>query len=287
VLLEGLAKRGSKDTTANVSPPELRRACEEVLLCGYPLGIKAIPEILHEVYWKYVRSIIRKRLGSNKRTQSDQDDIFQATFKQLHERLQKEGEPIAYLTGYVATVAANTCSNPCFRSKETRLEDEDEESMIIRHQNPSMELVPPGVVDIWEDQDYRLAHTNRGDLINRVILAHICIEGSSAPTPPSAKDLKASWNLLGQMLQTDVASLMEETIKEARRLRLEGVVRKAALCFNSGLAKNYQIAVVFAAAIGQSQQEIDKLIKKVTSLSETAIYTRISRIYRALRESRE
>jgi hypothetical protein len=285
VLLEGLAKQESQDTTACGSPPELRQACDEVLLCGYPLGIKAIPEIFYEAYWKYVRSIIRKRLGSNKRTQSDQDDIFQTTFEQLHERLQKGGETIACLKGYVATVTVNTCSNPRFRSKETRLEDE--ESIIIRHQNPSMELVPPDVVDTWEDQDYRLVHTNQGDLINRIILAHVCIDGWSTSKPPSAKDLKLSWSLLRQMPHTDIASLMENAIKEAQRLQLEGVVRKVAHCVNSRLANKHQVAVVFAAAIGQSQQEINDLIEKLTGLSKPAIYSRISRMYEALWQARE
>jgi cation transport regulator ChaC len=89
------------------------------------------------------------------------------------------------------------------------------------------------------------------------------------------------------MPQKDIASLIEKSIKEGRRLQLEGVVRKVAHCINSGLAKNYQVAVVFATASGQSPQEIDDLIEKLTSLSKTAIFTRISRIYRALWESRE
>jgi hypothetical protein len=290
VLLEGLAKHESCDTTASVSPsaetiapPELRQACEEVLLCGYPLGIKAIPEIFHEAYWKYVRSIIRKRLGSNKRKQSYQDDISQTTFKQLHERLQKGGETIACLKGYVAVVAGNTCSNPGFGSKEARLEDED---VLGDDRNSSPELVPPSVIHTWEDFDDQMKHSNR-DILNRFILAYMCVTGWANPKLIRPKPLIACWEPLMQMSESDVSCLMEKVIRETGRLRIEKLAEKVAHCVNSGLVKPYQIAVAFAAGMEMSLSQTRDLINELMDLVPDRVADRTSRIRRTLRESGE
>jgi hypothetical protein len=283
VLLEGLAKQESQDMAGGVSPQELRRACEEVILCGYPLGIKAIPDLFIEAYHRLICYTIQ-RFGYRNDGIPAADDVFQEVCYSLHQYFRAKRRTTDSLAAYVVRVTFNICWVLKKKYMQNQLKDG---KRTIRHQNPSMDLVPPDVIDTWEDQDCRLTHTKQGDLINRIIVAHICVEGWSASKPPSAKDLRASWSLLEQMPQKDIASLIEKSIKEARRLRLEGVVRKTAHCLNSGLARNYQIAVVFAAAIGQSPNQINKLIKELTNLSDNAIFTRISRIYRALWESRE
>jgi hypothetical protein len=282
-LLEGLAKQESQDTASNVSPPELRRACEEVLLCGYPLGIKAIPEVFYEGYWKYVRSIIRKKLRANKRRRSYEDDISQTTFKQLHERLQKGGKTIACLKGYVAKVAVNTCSNPGFGSKEARLEDED---TLGDDRNSSPELVPPSVIDRWEYFDNQMKHSNR-DILNRFILAYMCVTGWADFKQTRPKHLIACWEPLRQMSESDVSSLMEKVVRETGQLRIERLAEKVAHCVNSGLVKPYQIAVAFAVGMEMSLSQTRDLINELMDLGSDLVAGRISRIRKTLRESGE
>jgi len=108
VLLEGLTKQGSKDTTAGVSPQELCRACEEVILCGYPLGIKAIPELFIEAYHRLIRYTIRKSDYTDGGVTSA-DDAFQEAWQPLDQHLRTKGRTIDSLAAYVARVTLNIC----------------------------------------------------------------------------------------------------------------------------------------------------------------------------------
>jgi hypothetical protein len=147
-------------------------------------------------------------------------------------------------------------------------------------------LVPFDVVDTWEKFDNRLKHSNR-DILNRFILAYMCVTGWTNPKLARPKPLIACWKPLRQMSEPDVSSLMDKVAKETGQARIERLVEKVAHCVNSGLVKQYQIAVAFAAGMEMSLPQTSHLLEKLIDLGPDRVAERTSRIRRTLRESNE
>jgi len=143
-------------------------------------------------------------------------------------------------------------------------------------------FVPPKVVEHWEDFDHRLLNSNDGNLINRIILAQRCLEACVTGKRLSAKQLIADWQALLQMSERDMVSLHEKTVVHVKHSPDRSVVHMAADLVNAGLAEPYQVAIVFAAAIGMNPEKTQNLLAQLSGLSATAIFARIHRIYKVL-----
>lgn len=286
VLLEGLYDKASqrKGPTGRVpdvavQKKELSEACKQVVLLGYPLEIKSLRQVFYEAYYRLVRSVIY-RFGITDDGQPSADDVFQKVFLGLHKRFLKGASIEVRLSTYIERTVVNACIEAISSAwRRANLTDEGE---LEGQTTPSTVFVPPGVVENWEHLDYQLLNSDQGNLINRTILAHHCMEACSSGKKPSIKLLMEYWQSLLQLPHEDVASLHEKTVTYLGRFPARGAVYTAADLVNLGLAKLDQVAVVFAASTGMELKQIWGLIDELNDLSAGAIYTRISRIYAVL-----
>ena len=285
VLLEGLKsrtypRRGTGGPAAKGGQDnDVHEACKAVTLLGYPMEVKAIQDTFYEAYYKLVRSIIHK-FGIRDDGDPSADDVFQNVFTSLHKQFRREASVKRPLAAYVAKVAVNEC----FRSLKnaTGRASLAEEQVQTRASRPSA-LLPPPVVENWEHLDHRLLRSEQGNLINRIILAQQCLEACCTAKKPSAKQLKTDWQILARVSERNILSLHEKTAMYIRRARTGDVVQIAADLINARLAEPYQVAIVFAAATGIDLRQTHELIDQLSGLSDTAIFTRICRIYSVLK----
>lgn len=286
VLLEGLYDKTSsrKDPAGKVTAPagqkkDLEEACKQVVLLGYPLEIKVVPEVFHEAYYNLVRTIIH-RFGIKDDSQPSADDVSQQVFTNLHEQFHKGASVQAPLAAYIIRVTVNACAKA--------LQSEQKQHKLKSGYQPGKGnyslavFLPPSVVECWEDLDQRLFRSEQGNLINRIIFAQQCLEACNTGKRPSAKQLMADWQTLSQMPGKDVASLHERTVMHVMRSPARDVVHIAADLINAGLAASYQMAIVFAAGMGMDLKQTEELLEQITSLSASAVYARICRIYMVL-----
>jgi len=285
VLLDGLYDRTSqhkgpadKMTEAVGQKKDLEEACKQVVLFGYPLEIKAIHEVFYEAYYRLVRCIIH-RFRIKDDGQPSADDISQDVFANLHEHFRK-GRSVK---GPLATYIARVTINECFRG----LRDAAGRTSLLEEQveietSLSIALLPPSVVELWEDLDQQLLHSQYGNLINRIIFAQRCLEACSTGQKLSAKQLMADWQRLSEMSEGYVTNVHRKVTKEVERAPGTGIVHVAADLINAGLAAPYQMAIVFAAGMGMDLEQTEELIERITNLSSNAVYARICRIYTAL-----
>ena len=287
VLLEGLYDKSSprKGPDGKVTAPagqkkDLEEACKAVVLLGYPLEIRAVPEVFREAYYNLVRTIIH-RFGIKDDSQPSADDVSQQVFTNLHKQFHKGASVRAPLAAYIIRVTVNACAKA--------LQSEQKQHTLKSGYQPrkgnysSAVFVPPKVVEHWEDFDNRLFRSEQGNLINRIIFAQQCIEACSTGKRPSAKQLMADWQTLSQMPGKDVASLHERTVMHVMRSPARDVVHIAADLINPDLAASYQMAIVFAASMGMDLKQTEELLEQITTLSATAVHTRICRIYMVLK----
>jgi len=285
VLLEGLYDKTSprkgpadKVTGAARQKKDFDEACKAVVFLGYPLEIKAIPEVFHEAYYRLVRTVIRN-FGTTNKGRSSADDVFQNVFLALHKHFRKGASVRGPLAIYVTRVTINKCFE-CLRKAAGHISLPEDAVQI--ETSLSTTLLPPSVVECWEDLDQRLFRSEQGNLINRIIFAQQCLEACNTGKRPSAKQLMADWQTLSQMPGRDVASLHERTVMHVKRSLARGVVHIAADLINAGLAASYQMAIVFAASMGMDLKQTEELLEQITSLSASAVYARICRIYMVL-----
>lgn len=290
VLVEGLhnkisTREGSRGLmAAGHQTVELSEACKAVLFLGYSLEIEALQEAFYEAYYRLIRSLTY-RFGITDSGDPSADDVSQNVFTNLHKQFRK-GVPVrGPLAGYIARVTINECGR-AKRSKwkQVNLTYEDQ----IKEEQPSSAMfMPPGVVENWEYFDHKLLNSDQGNLINRIILAQQCIDACSTGRKPSAKDLKAAWQNLKQMSEAAVDSLYQKTVRQIKQYPETDVAHIAAELINWGLAEPCQVAIVFAAATGMNIEQTSKLLDQLNSLSDTAIFARICRIYTVLRPGME
>jgi len=274
VLQQGLYNKNSQ-----VNNAELQQACKEVVLLGYPLRIKVIPEIFYESYYKLVRSVIY-RYGIKDNDDPSADDVFQNVFRNLHKQFLRGASVKGSLTTYITTVTLNECYR-AIRSahKQVNLENEDE---IKDVKHSSATFIPFEAVDLWEYFDRQLLRSAWNELKNRIILAQQCIEGCSSGKRPSAKQLRADWQLLSQVPKNDIVALHGRVVIEIKKSPAKDVVPLTADMINSGVAEPYRVAIIFGAATRIDMVQTSKLVDQLSNLSETAVHTRICRIYTVL-----
>ncbi len=285
VLLEGLYDKTSqpkgsagKVTEAVRQKKDFEEACKHVVLLGYPLEIGAIGEVFYEAYYNLVRTIIH-RFGIKDDSQPSADDVSQQVLTNLHEHFRKGVSVERPLAAYITSVTVYEC----FRwLKDVTGHINLSEDQVQIETSLSTTLLPPSVVECWEDLDQRLFRSEQGNLINRIIFAQQCLEACNTGKRPSAKQLMADWQTLSQMPGRDVASLHERTVMHVMRSPARDVVHIAADLINAGLAASYQMAIVFAASMGMDLKQTEELLEHITSLSASAVYARICRIYMVL-----
>lgn len=282
VLLEGLYDKTSprressaEATAARGQSNGLDEACKVVVLLGYPLEVKAVQEVFHEAYYKLVRSKIYK-FGIRDNDDPSADDVFQNVFLNIHKQFRRGASIRGPLAVYITRVALHEC----FRwlrdaARHTSLP----EDVVEIETSLSYALLPPPVVEYWEHLDHRLSNSDQGDLINRIILAQQCMEGCVTDKKPSAKHLMADWQCLSQISKGELRKLHEKVVE---RLISQDLVYFAAEFINAGVIKPHQVAVIFAAGTGMNLEQTHKLVGRLSSLSATAIFARIHRIYKVL-----
>ena len=281
VLLNGLYSKGS--TGENPGPAagkaDLKEACKQVVLLGYPLKIKAVQELFYTAYYQLVQTVVH-RTGTKDDGEPSADDISQQVFADLHEHLVKGGHVKGSLSAYIASTTIHECFR-AFKEASRHLTPLPETLEIGT--SPYAEPVPPPVAECWEHLDWRLSRSDQGDVINRTIFAQQCLEGWSVGKRPSAKQLMADWQSLAKMSEQDIATLHKRTISELNISDYRSVVRVAAKLVNEGLARPFQMAIVFAAGSQMDLARTARLIGDMLSLSAGAVYTRASRIRSLLR----
>ena len=292
VLLDGLYRQdkqkkgpGSNPATAPVETEELEQACKEVALLGLPQGIKAVWDVFYEAYYKLVRSTIH-RYGIDDNHDPSADDVFQNVFVSLARHFQKQRSIKARLSSYIVSVTMNECytaTQKQWRRKKQGYEDEMREL-----KESAAVFLPPKVVEKWEQLDNRLARTDQGDLINRIILALKAMEACSSGRKASAKLLKQYWFACSELSDEQISSLQKTTAGHLERFGSMGVVYIVADLANHRVVQGPpHVPVVFAAATGMSDDLIHPLLNTLNSLSQGAIHTRICRIYKVLQPHRD
>lgn len=281
VLLEGLYDKTSShnSTKAVVDQKEdLKEACKQVILLGLPSKIEAIPEVFYEAYYRFVRYIVHRH-GIKDDGLPSADDVSQQVFADLIAHFQKG----ASVEGHLGTYVASATVHECFRALKDAARGASLTQVHLQIETSvSAVLLPPAVIECWEDLDQRVVHSPHGNLINRIILAQRCLEACSTGQKLSAKQLMADWQRLSAMSEGYMASLHTKVIKETKRSPDRGVVAIAGDLVNTGAATPSQMAIVFAAGTGMDLEQTRHLLAQIKSLSSTAVYARICRIYAAL-----
>ena len=283
VLSNGLYSRGltGENTGPAAGKADLKEACKQVVLLGYPLQIKAIHNIFVEAYYELVRTVAH-RAGMKDDSEPSADDISQQVFADLHEYLLKGGHVKGSLSAYIAS----TTIHECFRAfKEASRHLTPRPQGVEIGTSPWAEPVPPPIAECWEHLDWRLSRSDQGDVINRTIFAQQCLEGWSVGKRPSAKQLMADWQSLAKMSEQDIATLHKRSASTLKISDDKSVVRVAAKLVNEGLARPFQMAIVFATGSQMDSKETCELIARLAGLSATAVYARICRIFSVLQQS--
>jgi RNA polymerase sigma factor (sigma-70 family) len=288
VLLEGFYSpkaKSEEDSTAgikmtHVSKSDLDEACKNIALLGFPEGIAAIWEVFYEAYYGLVRSTIR-RMGIRDNEEPFADDVFQQAFENLLEHFQKKRAVKGRFSTYVTSVTVNACYNAINKAwKRKTLTYEDK---LKEKKDAVAVFVPPEVLEHWEELDNELSKSNQGDVKNRIILALQCLEACSSGRRPSAQWIRDCWQALSKYSDDKKALLYKKTKDQLERFGSMGAVNIVAdLANNRHVESPSDVPIVFAAATGKNSQQVNELLDELRSLTEGAIYTRITRIYMVL-----
>lgn len=271
----GKASRAQTDHNG-VSGEDLKEACQDAVLLGCRSKLTASYEIVVAGFHQLVRYAIRK--FNIKEPTSD--DVFQNVFLNLLQAFRKDDfVRRASLATYIWHVTVNECL------KEVRPPRTLQE---LRDVGPGYKIWPaaappagptPKVIDAWEELDQRIRDSDQGNVVNRIILAHKCLEGYRTGGKYPVKQLLRDWQRLARCTNRELAALHERAADQARRFPAYGVVPLAAEFINEGLAEPWQVAVVFAAAAGMDLSETHQLLTRLAGLSENAVNTRTCRMY--------
>lgn len=91
---------------------------------------------------------------------------------------------------------------------------------------------------------------------------------------------------MSQVPKNDIVALHGRVAIEIKHSPAREVVPLTADLINSGVAEPYQVAIIFGAASRMDMVQTSKLVDQLSNLSETAVYTRIYRIYTVLQPPR-
>jgi hypothetical protein len=208
------------------------------------------------------------------------DDISQEVFGDLHKFFQKGASVTKSIRQVVISSTYHACIAAINKARKQISVPDDYEA--IARTFPSIDIFPPRVIENWEDMDNKLLNSKYGDIINRIILAQRYSEARVSGANLSAKQLRSNWEGMKSMPDRDIADLCEKTAVIARHSAKNEVVMITAKVINLAFAEPRALALVFAAAAGRNLSQIRKLFEELSALSDTAIFTRISRIWKLL-----
>lgn len=281
-LKEGLYDEHRSGTLSSGSAfykSDLYKACKQVVLSGYPLGIGAIYSVFHETFFKFVREVSR-RYGVTDEGSPSRYDVIQEVFLELHKYFGRGLTIEAPLHVYIAKSVINTCKRlKKAEQKHACPPDRDE----ILNICPSDITVPPLVAETWEHFDHRLTNSKRGDLINRIILAHLILEGVRTDSNRMTKLMMADWQTLLQMPAKEVETLHHRMTDEARCPSSKGVIWLVADMINANLGEAHQVAILLAAGTGLNPHQTLELLQRLAGFPDRKIHTRVYQIRRVLR----
>jgi len=275
------------DGTAADVQPDLKRAGEHALLLGCGSELPAAQEVFVEAYCRLIRYAIA-RLEVPELGDPSADDVFQEVSMRLFRRLSS-GLTLerGSLSTYVWRTAYRTCREMLkARSAAPRAELPEMVRRIWPRPLPQA-LLPQEVLEAWEDLDGCLVRSHQGDLINRILLAHRGLKGRFTGRKYPVKRLRSDWRWLASRPEDQLSELHGQVAAEAQRFADFGEVRLAGQFINDGRAEIRQLAVLLAAASGLDLQQMRQLLDELAGLSETAIFTRYSRMGCALIEPAE
>ena len=197
ILGNGLYDETKNQAALSEVENELRQACEQTVVLGYPLKISTIHEFFYTTYYKLVRFIIIKNFHLKDNTLPSADDISQEVFGDLHKFFQKGASVTKSIRQIVIASTYHACIKAINDARKQVTVPEDYEA--IARTYPSIDIFPPRVIENWEDMDNKLLKSKHGDIVNRIILAQryseACISGANL----SAKQLRSSWEGIKNM----------------------------------------------------------------------------------------
>ena len=157
----------------------------------------------------------------------------------------------------------------------------------IRRHGGSARSLAPGAAEAWEELDAQLRASKQEDLVNRIILAHKCIEGAQGGGSLPLKELMADWHRLAKMPDAEIKKLCELVTAETQRFPWLGIVLLAGDLITRKLAQPWQMPVIFAAGTGKDFDETKELIAQLNALAAGSVFARISRMYQAFGPSED
>lgn len=256
---------------------DVLRACEEVVLHGYHSGTRAAGRILYLAYHRIVRFAAR-RIGFTSETQPGDDDIVQDVFISLHKFFKRGGsvQP-GCLRGYVWRSAVHACQRAVSKRPPRPPVPLDDEYALAAADTGALNWV-----ELWHDLDRQLYTSKPGDLINRVILAQMCLEAPYTGKKGPVDELLAGWRRLAETPEKDLRALHEEVTARVRQEPQQSPVRLTAEMIESGAAEAAQVALILAAATGLTFDETREQLNHLRGLSANAVSVRRSRMYDAM-----
>jgi len=276
ILGNGLYDETKNQAAFSEAENELRQACEQTVVLGYPLKISAIHELFYTTYYKLVRFIITRKFHIEDNTLPSADDISQDVLGNLHNHFQKGAYETKSLRRFVISSAYHQCIAAINEARRQINLPDDYEA--IARTSPSIDIFPPRVIENWEDLDNKLLNSKYGDIINRIILAQRYSEAYVSGVILSAKQLRSNWEGTKSVPDREIADLCEKTAVIARHFAKNEVVTITAKVINLAFAEPRALPLVFAAAAGKDVSQIRKLLEELNNLSDIAIFTRICRI---------
>ncbi len=277
ILLKGLYNDGSDNASqwADALRPDLDHACKEIIALAYP-RTNAAKEVFFEAFHRLILSNIVKGFHLTEQTLPSVDDMLQEVCKNLHEHFSKGARINKSLAHYVSAVTVYTCFKKIkeYRRKPSALHKGARAERPLSHQ-----LVPPYVVEEWEACEHSLRRLGRDDA-DRIIIAHLCINGWSAKNSHATKTIITQWKKLAQMNPDEVRRLCAQVWRSTDGCSQVCWPRLAADSINAGILAPYQTAIALAVASHMDCDQTLGMLEKLARLStsQSAITTRINRL---------
>lgn len=201
----------------------------------------------------------------------------------LHAYFRKGPAIHRSLAGYISKVTINACNRLCKKETKHQHQDMPLEEQIKGPVLTGNILIPPGVIECWEELDKQLSHSPKGDIYNRIILAQQCLEMYLTEQKPTAKQLIPAWQELSHISEEHQSRLYDSVIRQRKHSDRQGWIPLVAEMINQGYAELTQVPILMAVADGNDIPQVRKILTTLSQFSDSAVYTRISRIYAVLK----
>jgi len=197
----------------DIPSEELRMAAEKAILVAYPLDECApgVHPLFYRAYSRQATRVIQNR-GISEQVKPALSDVLQEVMWAMHSRLLKRlSLTSGSLATYVRRVAFRVSTRMLKQRRRRREvplpEDEDGSVTLVGASGPEG-VVPLAVVEVWEDLDNQVAAKGAGDLLDRIIFAHHCLEGSQTGDVAAAREMRSCWMALANRPEADFCRLV-------------------------------------------------------------------------------